>query len=251
MGGRFQRRETLCTLLALCLWAGPAAAQQTAMPKPGAAPPPGSPGIVTNPEWITRPRTEVPPSASEMNLREGRVELGCTSQPTGEVTDCAVTYETPIDVGLGEAALASMTGASPPSMSPRTVDGVAQPTRVLFVFEFASATTPPRVSSPALPRPAGEPVLISSPSWARQPLPDFPAVATAREIAYGEAILNCGFLSNGDLVDCRIDMETPSDVGFGASTLRAAARGRLAPRTMADKPAGSRVQFRTRFASGA
>jgi len=93
------------------------------------------------------------------------------------------------------------------------------------------------------------PSLITNPSWARQPVPDYPATALANGIIVGRVTLRCLALPDGALSGCEIIEETPAGQGFAASVIAAAARARLSPRTVDGAATGARVQFTTRFAA--
>lgn len=238
MRGRFRRCALSAVLGAAALTAVPAVAQTV-------APPITHPGVVVNPSWITRPRP-MAPTASPAYLG-GVVDLTCTSQPTGELTDCAVTFETPNEVGLGAVALASI---GPARMSPRAVDGLAEASSVRFSIQFGRDPQPPVVRLPVPAPPPGEPILISPPrAWARPPVSEYPERAAAAGVDRGRVVVNCGFISNGDLVDCHVVEEEPADMSFGLFTLFGARRGQLSHDIVRDSPMGSRVQFTTRYIS--
>lgn len=202
------------------------------------------PGIVTDPVWITPPRPDFPLSRIDSPVLAGLVELTCTSQPTGEVTDCAITYETRTGAGLSAIVLAALETAR---MSPRTEDGAPQASPVRFAADFRSGTLPLLVSQPMPPAPPGEPLLITEPVWVRRPLPEYPERAAARDVQRGQATVNCGFISSGDLVDCRIVDEMPGGVGFGPSALAGAQRAQAAEQIVRESPSGSRMQFVLRY----
>lgn len=63
----------------------------------------------------------------------------------------------------------------------------------------------------------------------------------------GWAKANCGVDPQGRLFDCRIIEESPVGAGFGEAVLKAAAEGRLSPRTVELSRPGARVEFTTRF----
>lgn len=244
MSGRFQRRTISTALVVATLTAVPASAQEQAPPAPSVGLAPSHPGIVTKPVWITLPRPESPPPSVDSPSPLGLVDLTCISQPTGEVTDCTIIYEAQTGAGLGALVLAAIETAR---MSPRTEDGVPQASPVRFGVRFRSGTLPPLVSQPVPPAPSGEPLLITNPVWARQPMPEYPERAAAQGIERGEVTVNCGFISSGDLMDCRVVKEAPEGVGFGATALAGARRGQLAESIVREAPPGSRVQFVLRY----
>jgi len=66
--------------------------------------------------------------------------------------------------------------------------------------------------------------------WARAPSPHFPERALSRGIANGSVQLSCDVVAGGAATGCRIDAETPEDVGFGQAALRSMAQARFGPR---------------------
>lgn len=242
MSGRFQRPTVVTSLWVAALLAGQASAQDGPSVNPSVGLAPSHPGIITNPIWISPPR----PDASTMTIepRSGLVDLACTSRSTGEVTDCAVTYETPNEAGLSKYALEALDAAL---LSPRTVDGAAEDSLIRFGVHFRSGGLPAVVSEPVPPAPTGAASLITSPAWARLPMSEFPERAASLGIESGQVSLNCGFISSGDLTECRIVEELQAEAGFGDSAMAGSHRGRLAKHIVIEAPAGSRVQFPVRY----
>lgn len=111
--------------------------------------------------------------------------------------------------------------------------------------------TPPPVIVPAPPLPpasARRPAMITDPVWARGPMPEYPERAMANGVHDGRVTLQCAIRPDGALLDCSVIEETPAGQGFAASALAAAARARLAPRSM-DAAAGANVRFTIRYIS--
>jgi protein TonB len=74
----------------------------------GPAPPAAPPGIITSPEWLTRPGPNefsrfYPQAALDQNA-SGAATLACTVSATGAVVGCQVASETPRGLGFGDAA---------------------------------------------------------------------------------------------------------------------------------------------------
>lgn len=253
MGGRFQRPLAGVALAVATL---PAVAfAQTAVETPLQDRPPIShPAVTTLPVWIMPPLPTFPNRPPEQRYTgEVQVELTCTSQPTGEVTDCIATHEEPqgLDLGLGmtptSITLEAMRSAR---MAPRTVDGTPEASVFRTVVRFGSNPDTLSVGAPVPPAPEGEGQLIQAPRWGRLPTTTYPERAMIQDIQSGQVTLNCGFLSNGDLVDCRIISELPTDAGFGSSALIGARRGRVSDEIAQTAPKGSRVQFTLRYLVG-
>ncbi|HEY3815402.1 MAG TPA: energy transducer TonB [Caulobacteraceae bacterium] len=108
-------------------------------------------------------------------------------------------------------------------------------------FCFINYWNPPQpivVAPPvALLPPVVHPVrVINNPDWIRRPNgEDFVTYypPTALEAgAGGHTAMECLVESDGSLSNCRIISETPTDMGFGAATLRLASRFRMRPQTV-------------------
>jgi protein TonB len=91
-------------------------------------------GQATTPEAPATPVPDVEAVAGQ--AREGTVELECTVQPDGRVSDCIVLSERPRGMGFGEAALSAARRAR---LSPRSVDGVATGGKIRFRTRFQIA----------------------------------------------------------------------------------------------------------------
>jgi len=92
---------------------------------------------------------------------------------------------------------------------------------------------------------------IDTPEWSEQPdaaqiWAAYPGAAKMLGIS-GWAALSCKVGTLGLIEDCRIAMERPKALGFGAAALSLAPRHRLAPRLMAQGAAGESVGVMTIF----
>ena len=81
----------------------------------------------------------------------------------------------------------------------------------------------------ALPLPSGpRPIsVITVPSWARSPQPEFPAIAAANGVGRGRVTLRCSVAHSGAVSACTILEETPVGQGFGESAISATELARL------------------------
>ena len=102
---------------------------------------------------------------------------------------------------------------------------------------------PPPPAPPAPPRPP----VVTNPSWASRPTPDYPDRAISRGIESGRVELSCAVNPNGSVSDCRITSEDPSGAGFGQEALRATRRARLTPGQVDGVAVGGRVNFTVAF----
>jgi protein TonB len=101
--------------------------------EPVAAPAP----VIRNPSWSRQPSADqmmdaYPKRAIQAGV-PGSASLNCLVLPTGAVTDCNVTRETPGGYGFGRAAQSLSRQFR---VNPRTVDGAAEGSRVSINLRF-------------------------------------------------------------------------------------------------------------------
>ncbi|HWQ85340.1 TonB family protein [Brevundimonas sp.] len=93
--------------------------------------------VIRNPSWSRQPSADqmmdaYPRRAVQANV-SGSASLNCLVLPTGGVTDCNVTRETPDGYGFGRAAQSLSRRFQ---INPRTVDGAAEGSRVSINLRF-------------------------------------------------------------------------------------------------------------------
>ncbi len=93
--------------------------------------------VIRSPSWDRQPTGEqmmrAYPSRAQTAGVSGSASLNCLVLPTGAVTDCNVTRETPGGYGFGRAAQGL---ARYFRINPRTVDGAAEGSRVAIGLRF-------------------------------------------------------------------------------------------------------------------
>lgn len=127
-----------------------------------------------------------------------------------------------------------------PGDNPTTSTTITVGTAVETAVEDAAAAETPR-----------PPVVITNPSWSRQPSGEqmmraYPQRAITDGVA-GSALLNCLVLPNGAVADCNVARETPGGYGFGRAALSLSRQFRVNPRTVNGAAEGSRVNIGLRF----
>lgn len=98
---------------------------------------PQPPAVITNPSWSRQPSADQLMRAYPQRAITARVagsaSLNCLVLPTGAVTDCNVSRETPGGYGFGRAAQGLSRHFR---VNPRTVNGAAQGSRVNINLRF-------------------------------------------------------------------------------------------------------------------
>ena len=161
--------------------------------------------VITNPDWKHKPGAEDFASLiPSMVMDEGvsaKARVTCRVTLRGRTTDCLVSEETPLDYGVGEAALKI---AARFQLRPMLRNGVP--------VEGGTFTTLIRFQIGG----------YSPPTWVHRPTEDqikavWPAASPDTP---GQAILSCSLSSKGVVSHCHVESETPKGRGFGAAALQ-------------------------------
>ena len=111
----------------------PEPVNNTVVPEPVHQPP----AVIRNPSWSRQPSADqmmrAYPNRALTAEVTGRATLNCLVLPTGAVTDCNVTNETPGGYGFGRAAQSLSRQFR---VNPRTVNGAAEGSRVNINLRF-------------------------------------------------------------------------------------------------------------------
>ena len=199
---------------ALVLLAGPAAAQTAWIAAPAAA-----------------DLAAAYPAKAKAEGIGGGVQLTCTANRKGDMTDCAVLGETPRGYGFGPAArkLAEKLRAS------GVVNGTEVQVPITFMPEMAS----------------GRPVTVKTPHWTALPsVGDMQAAAPKTEGGPNNVrvTLVCEVQAGGALNDCVVDREEPAGQGFGPAILTLAPKFRADLMSVEGAPTvGAKVRVPVRF----
>jgi TonB family protein len=91
-------------------------------------------------------------------------------------------------------------------------------------------------AAPADAAPATSKPVVTNPDWASRPSAEemsahYPRLATQLGIS-GYAIIGCDIAATGALAHCRLDRETPAELGFGAAALALAPTFHMRPQTI-------------------
>ena len=202
-------------------------------PTPAAAAP--EPPAIVGPEWVATPTPEeaqaVYPKAAADKRLEGRATIKCSVTAEGRLTACASVAEEPAGQGFAEAALAI---APKFQMRAVTKDGVA--------VAGGAVRVPIRFANPAQ-MPPGFRRMPSSDDLAKV----YPEKALRRGVA-GEAVIECGITTQGEMADCALASETPGNYGFGLAALRLAPLFNVEPKMKNGVPVkGAAVSIPVKF----
>lgn len=118
---------------------------------------------------------------------------------------------------------------------------------VALIALLLTATDPPS-TWPADPT---RPVFVTDRNWIRRPsaaqlAAAWPAAARQAGVR-GKVVMDCMVAYDGGLQDCKVVVETPADLGFGAAALGLAGHYQLTPMVDGQSATGGRMMVPVRF----
>jgi TonB family protein len=200
----------------------------------GGAPMELAPGrVMTDPLWgrtPTRAAVDAAFPARAGDVPSGQVSLRCNLSKTGEATSCQVISENPPSRGFGAAAK-SLASQFAVAFRPEEADQLRN-LEVDIPFRFRNPLT-------------ADPGRLTDIRWTQTLSPQgadmlFPRAAAAAKVARGTGVVDCRAKADGGLEDCRVTREAPTDLGFGAAALQAAALMKMNPWTKGGDPVEGR-----------
>ena len=194
----------------------------------------GAPALAQT-AWIAAPTAAdlaaAYPAKAKAEGIGGGVQLTCSANRKGEMTDCAVLGETPRGYGFGAAAR----GLAEKLRASGVVNGAEVQVPITFMPEMAK----------------GAAATVKTPHWTALPsVADMQAAAPKTEGGPNNVrvTLVCEVRAGGDLTGCVVDREEPAGQGFGPAILT------LAPKFKADlmsvegaPTVGAKVRVPVRF----
>ncbi|MBL8771479.1 MAG: energy transducer TonB [Phenylobacterium sp.] len=186
--------------------------------------------------WIAAPTAQqmaaVFPEKARAAGVGGGVELVCTSNRSGEMTDCDVLGETPRGYGFGAAARKLAHGMRAEGLRKDTEVRVS----MSFPAELARATSHN----------------VKTPRWTALPSVEDMQAAAPKGDAGGpnniRVTLVCEVQAGGVLTGCVVDREEPAGQGFGPAILALAPKFRVALMSAEGMPTvGGKVRVPVRF----
>ena len=167
------------------------------------------------------------PASARTAGKAGRVELECTAQAGGAVTDCAVMLESPAGYGFGDATL---------QIAPQLRIRDPRPgVRVRVPLAWRIGGQGAEVVE-ALSPIAAAPVLI----YARSAY--YPREAEAAKVE-GRAVVECLVMSDYRVTACAVLAQAPEGQGFGEAALRRVSKLTVRPTRETGPTAGRKVRF--------
>lgn len=196
-----------------------------------------------NPVWLKAPSfadvdAAWPKTAGDITA--GGATLRCDVFRDGSLTDCEIFNELPARKGFGRAAKTLADGFQmriDPEAAKQIRDGF-----VNVSFKFINPATP-----------EGQARRISKPRWITTLDPDkivaiFPKEAADAKVLAGKGVADCQVKADGRLIDCKVGLEEPAALGFGASAVAVAGIMQMNPWTEEGRPVdGARVRLPITF----
>lgn len=184
---------------------------------------------LAHPSYMQRAKSEdvaaAYPKAAFAQKISGDVDLNCTADAGGRLSGCKVTKEEPAGLGFGDAAL-----------------GLSAKDRVKVKDDNGAAIIGRRFERSYSFLAPGD----SNPDWLTKPsagqlMGVFPVAARDRPPANARATIVCKVNEEGFLRDCKVDHQTPENMGFGAAALALSPLFRLKPKIRGGKPVETEV----------
>jgi TonB family protein len=200
------------------------------------APTIGTRYIIFDPIWESAPSFEEVAAAwpTGSDHDEGIAVLRCSMRANGNLADCTVAGQTNSDF---TAAAKSLKDRFRVRLTEQ--EGIK--------YADSDVTVSFRFINPA--RPEGRSLKVKNPRWITSINPQavldvYPPRAADAGITAGRGVADCLVDPTGALTDCKVDRETPADMGFGASALAIVTFLKMNPWTDDGRPVvGGRIKL--------
>jgi TonB family protein len=203
--------------------AGPPAAIAPAPPVPPAAVMPAAVrGPIADPFWesVKATRAEMQtyyPAAALADAASGVAIIECVVTPKGTLDPCKALREEPQGYQFGDAAVKLAARFRMKTTTRSGASAIGRVVRMPIEFNFAWSMFEPISSRPTFD-------VLASPTWAKRPTSRdleraYPEGALQTHMQ-GDVLVRCQVQVDGQLAECAIDREEPSDYRFGDAALR-------------------------------
>lgn len=214
----------------------PVGGRKISIPVRFVAPTPGSRYIIFDPVWETAPSMEEVAAAwpTGSDRDEGTAVLRCSMRADGGIADCTVAGQTNSDFSNAAKSL-------------KDRFRVRLTSEEATKYADSDVTVSFRFINPA--RPEGRSRKVRNPHWVTSINPEavlavYPPQAADAGVMAGRGVADCLVDPTGALTDCRVDRESPADMGFGASTLAIVRLLKMNPWTDDGRPVvGGRIKL--------
>ncbi|MEJ2818551.1 TonB family protein [Caulobacter sp. CCG-8] len=168
---------------------------------------------------------EAYPKAAFAEKVSGDVDLDCTADASGRLSDCKVTSEEPAGRGFGAAALALSA-----KERVKAKDAAGVPIAGRRFERTYSFLAPGDSNADWMAKPT-----------AAQLLGVYPVAARRKPPANARATIACKVNVEGFLRDCKVVQQVPENMGFGAAALQLSSLFRMKPKIRNGKPKETEV----------